>query len=117
MKKIHNDRGETLIEVLTSIIIGILSVAMMYSCIQMATNMDEKAKALDDEHYAGLSAADVQAPSPEPTSGTVTIERVKTTYNSTASITPEPPSATLSTELDITIYGDAEMSSYGRKTP
>lgn len=129
MKKIHSDRGESLIEVLAAILIASLSVALMFGCIMISTNMDEDAKALDEQYYLDLTAADAQdaaptptpdpspgstpipTPTPEPT-GNVTIKRVSTSYASAAPTTP--PTETPSATLDITIYGEAGMSSYRR---
>lgn len=132
MKKLHNDRGETLIEVLASIVIGSLSVALMFGCIMVSAKMDEDARDLDKKHYAGLTAADAQEAVPAPddsedpdgtggsgdtgdpddTGGsgdpgetdvpTVTITRV------------DPEGNEYSMEMDITIYGDAGMYSYSR---
>lgn len=111
MKKFHNNRGETLIEVLASIIIASLSVALMFGCIMVSTNMDEGSKTLDEQHYAGLTAADAQEAAsmaaPTPGVGSVTIERVDPV------VSGEP---TASAELEITIYGDEGMSSYRRAT-
>lgn len=103
MKKLYNDRGETLIEVLAAILIASLSVALMFGCVMASTTMDDNAKALDQQHYADLTAADAQSAAPDPGAapapvpGTVTIQRedVKATPG-------------------ITIYGEGGMYSYRR---
>lgn len=82
MKKLHNNRGETLIEVLGAIVIASLSVALMFGCIMASTTMNKEAKAVDEQYYSGLTEADARtsAPEPEPTS----------TPDPTASSTPTP---------------------------
>lgn len=114
IKKIHNVRGETLIEILASIVIGSLSLALMFGCIMASTDMDKKAKALDKQHYANLTAADARedAPTdapvttPTPRPGEVTITRKPLPDEVT---TPSPA------VLNITIYGENQMSSYRRE--
>lgn len=110
MKKIHNDRGETLVEVLASIVIGSLSIALMFGCIMVSANMDKDAKALDIKHYAGLTAADARLETEDddsdaavykPTFGNVTISREDLTED-------------LSMDLSIKIYGGEGMASYSR---
>lgn len=105
MKKLHNNRGETLIEVLASILIGSLSVALMFGCIIVATDMDEDAKTLDLQHYVDLSTADAQNADPMPVPVKVTIERV--------SLLLEEETAP-SMQLDMKIYGGEGMNSYSR---
>lgn len=120
MKKLHSNRGESLIETLASILIGSLSVALMFGCILISTNMDKEAKGQDDKHYAGLTAADAQdaAPTPDPTpmpDPTPTPDSTPTPKVTIERISPlESGSPAPSAELNITIYGDAGMASYRR---
>lgn len=108
MKKLHNERGETLIEVLASIIIASLSLALMFGCIMASTKMDEDAKELDEQHYIDLTEADAQdAANAEPVNDDVRFIKIERELDA------EEP---LSTTLPITIYGDEErMSSYSHK--
>ena len=106
MKKLQNDRGETLIEVLASILIAALSVTLLFGSIIASSRIDEAAKAVDEEHYAGLAAADAQAPSGLHTDGTVTIKR-----------TDSSPEVTVSPAPSIKIYGGEGMFSYRRAEP
>lgn len=73
MKKLRNNRGETLLEVMASIVIATLSVALLFSCIMASTKVDMKAEDIDASHYAALSEADGRGGEPE--LGTVTITR------------------------------------------
>lgn len=97
MKKIRDDRGETLVEVLASILIASLSVALLFGCVMASSNMDRDAKKLDGEHYAALTAAEVQ--SGEGTSGQVKVKN---------------PNNGAEKDLDIKIYGASGLYSYKR---
>lgn len=61
MKKLHSSRGETLVEVLASILIAALSVALLFGCVTASTGIDRQARELDAEHYAALSAAEARS--------------------------------------------------------
>lgn len=116
MNKLYNERGETLIEVLASIVIGTLSLALMFGCIMAATDMDKTAKVKDGEHYLALTAADAQeaapAPYPEPTPGIVIIKSVNPEDIVNPEETPEPDGV----DLPIMIYGGEGVRSYFRST-
>ena len=105
MKKLHNDRGETLVEVLASILVAALSVTLLFGCIMTSSDIDVRAKGQDEEHYVALSNADAQ-PSPSAI-GNVIIERVEPAPES--DVTPAMPS--------IAIYGGEGMYSYKEYTP
>lgn len=60
MKKLNNHRGETLVEVLAAILVASLSVALLFSCVMASSNLDVKAKSVDEDYYQALSAADGQ---------------------------------------------------------
>lgn len=98
MKKLHSSRGETLVEVLASILIASLSVALLFGCVMASSNMDRDAKKLDKEHYEALTAAEVQ--SGTGTSGTVKIQN---------------PKNSVEKDLGINIYGGAGLYSYKYK--
>lgn len=97
MKKLRDSRGETLVEVLASILIASLSVALLFGCVMASTNMDRDAKKLDKEHYEALTAAEMQ--SGTGTSGTVKIQN---------------PNNSMEESLSIEIYGDTGLYSYKR---
>lgn len=116
MKKLHGSRGETLIEVLASILIASLSVALMFGCVMVSTRMDERARDVDIQHYDGLSAADAQ---PAPAAGTalpperVTISRIADPDND------DTPLASQSVDVELygTKAGDMFSYSYKRERP
>lgn len=104
MDKLHSSRGETLVEVLASILIAALSVTLLFSCIMATSTMDKDAEKLDDAHYSALSDADAYtSAAATPTTGTVTISRVEDN-DVKAFATPS-----------IEIYGGAGVFSYKGK--
>ena len=80
MKKLKNDKGETLIEVLASVLIAALSVTLLFSSVMVSSRMDTNAKALDSGYYADFSNAEVQTGTPIDSTITVKIERDGTSY-------------------------------------
>lgn len=101
MKKLRDSRGETLVEVLASILIASLSVALLFGCVMASSSMDRQAVKLDGEHYAALTAAETQ-PATEGTPGGVIISN---------------SSNGAFGEISINIYGGAELYSYARTGP
>lgn len=95
MKKLRDSRGETLVEVLASILIASLSVALLFGCVMASSNMDRDAKKLDKEHYKALTAAEVQ--SGTGISGTVELQNIKNSEKGS---------------LSIEIFGGAGLYSY-----
>ena len=89
MKLLHNNRGETLVEVLASILIATLSVALLFSCVMASSEIEKRVKVVDAAHYDALSKAEEQTSSTS--TNTVEIERV--TLPATATIQPRPSSS------------------------
>lgn len=98
MKKLHDSRGETLVEVLASILIASLSVALLFGCIMASSSMDRKAGELDGKHYEALTAAEAQEDTEAP-AGKVKVTNAKNSKEK---------------NLDIKIYGGEGMYSYKR---
>lgn len=76
MKKLRDDRGETLVEVLASILIASVSVALLFGCVMASSGMDRRARELDGKHYEALTAAEKQET--KLNDGTVHIKQVVT---------------------------------------
>ena len=78
MKKLRNSRGETLIEVLASILIAALSVALLFGCVVASSNISTQAKAADSGYYEGFIKAEKQvtptSPATAAPTGVVTVE-------------------------------------------
>ena len=110
-KLIQNDRGETLVEVLASILIAVLSVTLLFSSVMVSSEMDKKAKEMDRGYYAGLTEADGQMGTPvNSTTVTVDVKRVDP-----ADLTHILASVTSGNAPSINIYGDNGVYSYKRK--
>lgn len=112
MIKLRNNRGETLIEVLASVLIGTLSVTLLFGCIAVSSKLDTDAKVLDSAYYAGFAEADAQvtpAPAPGAAAPTVPVGQV-----TVARINPDDPSAApMATATPaVEIYGGAGIFSY-----
>ena len=115
MKILRNDRGETLIEVLASILIAALSVALLFTCVMASSRMEQSARKKDAEHYNAFTEADIQVTptpaagaAPVPT-GNVTISRVEPGPD------PDPTPSPLATATPpIGFYGGEGMFSYKR---
>ena len=70
-KKLRDNRGETLVEVLASILIAALSVALLFSSIMASANIDRSARASDETYYEALSQAEGRTGDSEPLEITV----------------------------------------------
>lgn len=59
-KKMRDSRGETLVEVLASIVVASLSVALLFGGVMASTKIDRTAEELDEAYYKALSEAEKQ---------------------------------------------------------
>lgn len=59
-KKLRERRGETLVELLASILIGALSAALLAGGIAASTRLDLDARDLDKTYYQQLTAAEAR---------------------------------------------------------
>lgn len=59
-RKLKGQKGETLVELMASIIVATLSVALLFSCVSAAVQMGRATVNTDTAHYAALSAAEAQ---------------------------------------------------------
>lgn len=100
--KLHDDRGETLVEVLAAILIATLSVALLFTCIGASAKIEDTVIERDVEHYIALSEADART---TPTAGAAPVPGAIVTIEGSGA------SATASVE----IYGGEGMYSYKEK--
>ena len=104
-RKLYSNRGETLIEVMASIVIATLSVALLFTCVTASGKIGDAAKKVDAEHYNALSEADAQAVPP----GTVLpVENIVITGEDSKS-NPQ------STTAPVDVYGGKGTFSYKEK--
>lgn len=57
-RKLKDNRGETLVEMLASILIAALAVALLFTCCMVSVQMGGQARAADERYYENLSAAE-----------------------------------------------------------
>lgn len=60
IRKLKSRRGETLVEAMASIVIAALSVALLFTCVMAASQINRMALAADEAFYADLTAAEEQ---------------------------------------------------------
>lgn len=97
--KLQGKTGETLVEMMASIVIASLAVALLFSAVMVTAKMDRRSKKADEEYYEALSAAEIRKNGPEETewAGTVTVT------GSGAAVK----------EMDILFYGGNGIYAYG----
>ncbi len=105
-QKLADARGETLVEVLASILIGALSVAMLFSAAMASGSMDRTAGEADEVFNTSLNAAEEQK---APTEGEVTVKYTPPP-GSTDPAPPDPPPP-----VRVNFYGGPGALSYALK--
>lgn len=60
-EKLRNSRGETLVEVLASVLVCSLSILLLFGAVAASTNIDLRAQEADGEYYAALTKAERQS--------------------------------------------------------
>lgn len=96
-RKLKDNRGETLVEMLASILIAALAVALLFTCCMASVQMGGQARAADERYYDNLSAAEKRE---APLSGDAKVIVAKT---------DEP---TVTQPVDVSLYGGDGMYSY-----
>lgn len=95
VRKLKNNRGETVIEVLASVLIAALSVALLFGAIAASVSMDRSAQKTDTDFYKGLNNAQTQTTSVD--TGTVTVSRAGSINDA---------------KIDVNFYGGGGALSY-----
>lgn len=92
--KLKSQRGETLVEVMASLLIAALSVALLFTCVMASAGIDRTAREADEAYYKALTAAETQTVNADfpAKAGALKIEN-----------------GTASKELNITLYGGEGM--------
>ena len=98
-EKVRDSRGETLVEVLASIIIGTLSVTLLYGAVMASARIGEGARRMDGSYYAALSAAETQS---SPMADSPPNVRLRYTADGVEQLPP----------LAIALYGGKDAASY-----
>lgn len=100
-RKLHDNRGETLVEMLASILIAALAVALLFTCCMASVEMGRETWEADKNYYEALSKAEEQkAPLMTDADGNPLTAVVKV------------ESSSVSETVEINLYGGEEMYSY-----
>ena len=65
-EKLQSSRGETLVEVLASILICALSITLLFGAVMASASMDRTAQEADSRYYQALTKAERQRKGPPP---------------------------------------------------
>lgn len=103
-EKWRDQRGETLVEVVASVLIMTLSVLLLFSAVMVSVRINRSAKDSDEEFYSALNAAEGQS-TPAPTSIVPTGSKVTVKQE-------QPASAAASVEVEVDFYGGEGALSY-----
>lgn len=98
VRKLRSQRGETLVEVLASVLVASLSVALLMGSVAASANLGKLADNMDEEFYQTLSAAESR--SDAVASGTVQVQKGHVTGGETVASIP------------VQIYGGEGLYSY-----
>lgn len=98
-RKLQNSQGETLVEMLASILIASLSVALLFGGIMAAGSIDHSARKADAAYYAALSGAEAQT-------APLSLPGLTATVTNTAGGAAQ--------QVEISAYGENGLYSYGR---
>lgn len=101
--KLQDAAGETLIELLASILVGSLSVLVLVTMIVTSARINDSIRDIDEDYYKYLSAAEMQDPSGEITSEDDTLIVIQAGTNEI--------------KIPVTYYGGGSIFSYKIKTP
>lgn len=67
-RKLRSKRGETLIEVLASVLVASLSIALLFSAVMAAGRINQSARDADEAFYTSLQNAQTYGGTPLPAS-------------------------------------------------
>lgn len=102
-KKLHSNRGETMVEMLVSIALLVLAMSILGAMLSVSYNITNAVREADDKYYEDLSAAEQHGS--EAHDGEVTISCV----------------GGGSVKIDVDIYGsgdgDSALKTYCKKKP
>ena len=100
MRKLRENRGETLVETFAAIVVATLSVALLFGGIVASGEIERNAKRVDEDHYEAFNAAEGQG---EPLTETATV-----TITNSSNISTQPP-------IIVDLYGGSGVYSYKKK--
>ncbi len=95
MRKLKNNKGETIVELLAAILISSLAVGLLFSCAIASININKVAKENDEKFTQVLNKVETRS---EPKTGK----------------TIEIKEGTISTTINVNLYGEDEIYSYSK---
>ena len=118
-EKLRNSRGETLVEVLVSVLVCALSITLLAGAVTASANIDLRAQAADTEYYTALSKAERQSRTPAGGSSEADTynslpgeTKVSVTSGSGGSVEIEPDATS-----KLYFYGTERLLSYANDKP
>lgn len=114
---LHNNRGETMIEALASILIGTFSVALLFTCIMSSFRIDDSVRAVDEERYKNFSEADARVwiaadPADPDVIGPSSVTSIGSIEITVQKINPDTDSVLGTEKPTVSIYGGNGIYSY-----
>lgn len=106
-KKWSDERGETLVEVMASILIMTLAVLLLFSAVMTSIRINKSAQDLDKKFYAALNAAEEQKQGTEVTDNTIVPAGSKVKVGQGTDLT----------EIEVDFYGGEGVLSYSYPSP
>lgn len=103
--KLKSTRGESLVELLASVLIGGLSVTLLAAMIMTSARMNDSVQKSDEEYYENLAHAEAQDVSAVTVGGTGGVGNVKVSSDG------------LNVDVPVTYYGGEGVLSYSMKPP
>lgn len=119
-KKLRSARGETLIEVLCAILVGSLSVALLFSMVVASGKMDRNAREADKNFVASLNAAEGRAKVKNEAGADVdppVADDAKVTVWNTADMIAHPGDKSFEANPPVKFYGGKGAISYALDAP
>nr|WP_325212806.1 hypothetical protein [uncultured Oscillibacter sp.] len=110
-EKLRDARGETLVEVLASVLICALSITLLFGAVMASGNIDLMAQKADEEYYGALSKAERQ----DPDNPAEDVSGIAVQVEETTPLDPgeaAPPFKPDPLRLDCTFYGTKRLFSY-----
>ncbi len=98
--KLHSQRGETLVELLASILVATLSVGLLLGSITASSKIDAKGKSMDQTFYEALTKAESRT--------------TPVTGGGRQQVRLEEDARLIGT-LPVSVYGDDGLYAYARK--
>lgn len=109
-EKWRDERGETLVEAVASVLIMTLAVLLLFSAVMVSVRINKRAKELDREFYTVLNAAEAQ-------SAKITDDKIVPADSKVTVKQTYPASTGMPVEVEVDFYGGEGALSYSYPPP